>query len=90
MKADADAYALLHEKTAHAPWYLPSDFDVVAQPGSRLFDPTHLDDPQLPDPSPQLYSYSLPMFRIGTQPVFRQAVPFCQVGPFLHNGRSSR
>ncbi len=60
VKADADAYTLLQEKTYGAPWYLPSDFDIVPRPGSRLFDPTPIDDPLLPNPSPQLYAYTLP------------------------------
>lgn len=60
IKADADSYALLQEKTAQSPWALPSDFDVVPRPDSRLFDPTQIDDPLLPNPSPQLYAYALP------------------------------
>ncbi len=59
-KADADTYALLREKVAESAWNLPSDFDVQPRPDSRLFDPTFIDDPLLPDPSPHLYAYTLP------------------------------
>ena len=59
-KADVDTYALLDEKVAQSVWQLPSDFDVQPRPDSRLFDPSFIDDPRLPDPSPQLYAYRLP------------------------------
>lgn len=59
-RADVDAYSAIHEKAGHTPWEVPYDFDVVATPGSRLYDPTPLDDPLLPHPSPQLYAYDLP------------------------------
>ena len=59
-RADVDAYSVIHEKAGHTPWEVPYDFDVVAAPGSRLFDPTRLDDPLLPKPAPQLYAYDLP------------------------------
>ncbi|MCA9120344.1 MAG: TolC family protein [Planctomycetaceae bacterium] len=59
-RADIDAYSLLHEKAGHTPWDAPTDFDVVPVLGSRLYDPTLLEDPLLPLPSPQLYAYDLP------------------------------
>lgn len=59
-RADVDAYSLLHEKAGHTPWDVPYDYDIIPTPGSRLYDPTALEDPLLPMPSPQLYAYDLP------------------------------
>ena len=59
-RADVDAYSVIHEKAGHTPWDVPYDFDVVATPGSRLYDPTSLEDPLLPHPAPQLYAYNVP------------------------------
>ncbi len=63
VRADADSYALLHEKTASAPWEPPSDFTIEPHPASRFYDPTPSDDPLLPIPAPQLYAYDLPALR---------------------------
>ncbi|MBC8354909.1 MAG: TolC family protein [Planctomycetes bacterium] len=71
-RADTDAYSLIHEKAGHTPWEVPYDFDVVATPGSRLYDPTALDDPQLPHPAPQLYAYDLPQLPERDPSRFRQ------------------
>ena len=58
--ADADAYSIVREKSAHTPWELPLDYDLHAPPHSRLHDPTPIDDPWLPVPAPQLYAYDFP------------------------------
>lgn len=71
-RADVDAYSAIYEKAGNTPWNLPSDFDVVAAPGSRLYDPTPLEDPLLPYPSPQLYAYDLPQLSEHDPERFRQ------------------
>ena len=58
--ADQDSYNVLHEKTSGRPWQLPPGYSVNAAANSRLFDPSDPDDPMLPHPGPQLYSYQLP------------------------------
>ena len=58
-RADRDAYGIIGEKTACAPWE-SGHFTIASQPGSRLTTPGPLDDPCLPDPSPQLYAFELP------------------------------
>ena len=60
MRADEDAYHIIGEKTAATPWEVPFGYDVLPDPRSRLFDPTCIDDPDLPEPAPQLYEYQLP------------------------------
>ena len=80
LKTDADTYALLREKVAQSVWNLPSDFDVQPRPDSRLFDPTFIDDPLLPDPSPQLYAYTLP------QLPERDPTRFSHGGAFIPGG----
>ncbi len=60
VKADKEAYSLLAEKSACAPWAPPATFNVYPDPRSRFHDPTPTDDPCLPMPSPQLYAYNLP------------------------------
>jgi outer membrane protein TolC len=62
----------MYEKAAATPWNLPPDFDVVVAPGSRLYDPTPLEDPLLPVPSPQLYAYDLPQLSEHDPDRFRQ------------------
>lgn len=71
-RADVDAYSAIYEKAAATPWNLPPDFDVVVAPGSRLYDPTPLEDPLLPVPSPQLYAYNLPPLSEHDPDRFRQ------------------
>ena len=71
-RADVDAYSAIYEKADAAPWSLTPDFDVVAAPGSRLYDPTPLEDPLLPNPSPQLYAYDLPQLSEHDPDRFRQ------------------
>ena len=60
LKADEDAYGRLREKVACTPWSPPSDYSVYPAPHSRLYDPTCVNDPCLPEPAPQLYEYELP------------------------------
>jgi len=77
LRADADAYGRLIEKSWGKPWGVPSDYSVYPAPHSRLYDPTCVNDPMLPMPSPQLYNYDLPelperdpgRFRPGTSDV---------------------
>ena len=60
LRADVDGYGRLQEKAAGTPWDLPSDYSVYPAPNSRLYDPTCVNDPCLPEPAPQLYEYELP------------------------------
>jgi len=60
VRADRDAYARVIEKTQCTPWRPPSDYSVYPAPNSRLYDPSCIEDPCLPTPSPQLYNYELP------------------------------
>ena len=60
LRADKDAYARIIEKSACKPWAVPGDYSVYPKPHSRLYDPTCVNDPCLPDPAPQLYAYELP------------------------------
>ena len=60
LRADAEAYSILTEKSASTPWRLPFGFGVEPDPRSRFYDATPTDDPWLPVPAPQLYAYSLP------------------------------
>jgi len=60
LRADADAYGRLVEKSSHKPWQIPGTYNVYPAPHSRLHDPTCVNDPRLPSPSPQLYDYELP------------------------------
>ncbi len=71
-RADADAYSLIHEKAGHTAWDVPYDYDVLPMPGSRFYDPTAIDDPLLPNPSPQLYAYDLPQLQPRDPERFRQ------------------
>jgi len=60
LRADAEAYSILTEKSASTPWRLPFGFSVEPDPRSRFCDASPTDDPWLPVPAPQLYAYSLP------------------------------
>jgi len=60
LRADAEAYSILTEKSASTPWRLPFGFGVEPDPRSRFYDATPTDDPWLPVPAPQLYAYQLP------------------------------
>lgn len=60
LRADADAYGRVLEKSCGTPWAVPSNFSVYPHPSSRLYDPSCVNDPQLPSPAPQLYDYQLP------------------------------
>ncbi len=60
VKADREVYCTLDQETAATPWQTPPGFTVQPDPRSRFFDPTPVDDPCLPTPSPQLYAYMLP------------------------------
>ena len=59
-RADEDARAVLEEKTHQTPWSAPVDYSIYPQTDSRLYDSSLLEDPQLPTPSPSLYSFQLP------------------------------
>ena len=63
LRADAETYTIIQQKSAHTPWQLPQDYNLRVAPTSRLYDPSPVDDPQLPQPAPQLYSYELPPLR---------------------------
>ncbi|MCH2401981.1 MAG: hypothetical protein MK364_22880, partial [Pirellulales bacterium] len=59
-RADTDAKTILNEKTNQTPWTAPSDYSIYPKSASRLHDESSLEDPRLPNPSPQLYRYALP------------------------------
>lgn len=63
VRADADTHRILAEKSDCTPWAPPSDFTIAPHPASRFYDPTPFDDPLLPIPAPQLYSYQVPELR---------------------------
>ena len=57
---DRNAYDLLAEKSVAMPWQVPAGFNILPNPLSRFFDPTSVEYPVLPPPSPHLYAYELP------------------------------
>ena len=57
---DKTVYGMLAEKSVGRPWQVPEGFNILPNPLSRFFDPTIIEDPMLPMPSPQLYAYQLP------------------------------
>ncbi|MCA9052246.1 MAG: hypothetical protein KDA75_00340 [Planctomycetaceae bacterium] len=59
-RADRDAYSILGYRTAVDPHSASTDISIIPSPLSRLFDPTPIDAPVLPVPSPQLHSYPVP------------------------------
>ncbi len=59
-RADGETYGILREKTDGRIWNLPSTYQVEPDPRARFFNPTSLDDPELPVPGPRLYGYELP------------------------------
>ena len=61
--ADRDTLRILSEKADDRPWILPEHFTVNTDPRSRLFDDSDPDDPSLPDPGPELYTYNVPQLR---------------------------
>ncbi len=61
--ADRDTARILLEKTDARPWEIPEEFTVNSDPRSRLFDDSDPNDPALPEPGPNLYSYKVPQFR---------------------------
>jgi len=60
VRADRETYCILDEKTAATPWQPPPGFNIQPDPRSRFCDPTCINDPLLPIPSPRLYAYRLP------------------------------
>lgn len=60
LRADADAYGRILEKSQCKPWAVPGNFSVYPPSHSRLYDPSCVNDPCLPTPAPQLYEYELP------------------------------
>ena len=58
---DRNAYDLLAEKSVAKPWQVPAGFNILPNPMSRFFDPTSIEHPVLPPPSPHLYAYPLPV-----------------------------
>lgn len=60
VRADSDGYGRVLEKAWATPWLPPSNYSVYPPQHSRLHDPTNIEDPCLPIPSPQLYAYDLP------------------------------
>ena len=66
--ADRDTLRILSEKADERPWVLPEQFTVNTDPRSRLFDNSDPDDPSLPDPGPDLYTYNVPRLRPEREP----------------------
>ena len=59
-QADEDALAILDEKTQEPGWTPPLNYSIEPSPQSRLFDPSPIEDPILPDPRPRLHVYEIP------------------------------
>ena len=60
LRADGDAYSLLHQATCRAPWQ-QRIFSIDIPPNSRnAAECGCIDDPCLPAPAPRLYGYDLP------------------------------
>jgi len=88
LNADRDAFGVLHEKTVARPWRLPFGYSVIADPRSRLFDWSNPNDPALPCPGPDLYSYRLPQFdesRAGVASGAASGVPTPEIVPLPLN-----
>jgi outer membrane protein TolC len=75
VRADGEAYSILAEKSACAPWQVPEEFSVYPDPRSRFFDQALSDDPALPVPGPQLYAYQLPELPERDPARFRPNLP---------------
>jgi len=73
--ADRDACDVLHEKTGCRPWDLPEGYSVDADPRSRLFDSSDPNDPMLPCPGPNLYSYQLPQLSGPSETALEDTAP---------------
>jgi hypothetical protein len=58
--ADEDALSILDEKTQEPQWTPPLSYSIEPSPQSRLFDPSPLEDPILPDARPGLHVYEIP------------------------------
>jgi len=59
LRADRDAYTLIHQKSAYTPWQ-PGNFTIDIPKGVRMAPAGYTDDPCLPPPAPSLYAYELP------------------------------
>lgn len=89
LRADRDAYCILHEKTDSTPWRPPINYSVYPVPASRWYDPTPADDPRLPIPSPQLYAYPLPEMPQRDPARFQPSLNLQRETAALTNGASS-
>lgn len=58
--ADEDALSILDEKSQEPAWTPPLSYSIEPAPQSRLFDPSPIEDPILPDPKPRLHVYEIP------------------------------
>lgn len=58
--ADEDALSILDEKTQEPQWTPPLSYSIEPSPQSRLFDPSPIEDPILPDARPRLHAYEIP------------------------------
>lgn len=59
-QADEQTFSIIGEKTAEGTWTPPSGFSIEPGPESRLFDPSPVETPELPDPMPRLHQYEIP------------------------------
>ena len=58
--ADEDALTILDEKSQDPQWTPPLSYSIEPSPQSRLFDPSPIEDPILPDARPRLHAYEIP------------------------------
>ena len=58
--ADEDALSILDEKSQDPQWTPPLSYSIEPSPQSRLFDPSPIEDPILPDARPRLHAYEIP------------------------------
>lgn len=93
---DKTVYGMLAEKSVARPWQVPEGFTILPNPLSRFFDPTIIEDPMLPMPSPQLYAYQLPPLpsqttqQSGNSPTPMPSDDFGDADPEVSNERPAR
>lgn len=59
-RADEDAFEILDQKSTQPEWTPPDRFSIDPSSESRLYDPSPVTEPTLPNPTPGLYEYSIP------------------------------
>jgi HPt (histidine-containing phosphotransfer) domain-containing protein len=74
-RADEDALSILDEKTHESQWSPPISYSIEPSPQSRLFDPSPIEDPILPDARPRLHVYEIP------NGIGRRSTPLVEASP---------